>query len=277
MVCLFCLSLLVCVSFEVRVAVSRSLGVAHMSANLRRSLHEDLEQFSFRSNMGRYLNSFEQLVEEEWETFRELQGFTSGHHLNLMFADRTEDTAAILAALPDDTVSPNGFREQLAHFMSVTRKSGYYTVPARHQPHHASTTYLCFQILGFKPGHRKYMQRLTQWSTDEWKGSLSCAVLGTFDVPKGAEPENEGQGHEIVPGATTFKTFSSMVQPVPLDDIFFNDNIDYLHEFKVVVHQTEFDEAAIHEMVGDSISDDPLDESLANLGEIFATNEGFLK
>ena len=96
-----------------------------MSANLRRSLHDALEQFSFRFNMGRYLNSFDQLVEEEWATFRELQGFTSGHNLNLMFADRTEDNAAILAALPDDAFSPNGFREQLAHFMSVTRKSGY--------------------------------------------------------------------------------------------------------------------------------------------------------
>ena len=244
-----------------------------MSANLRRSLHDALEQFSFRFNMGRYLNSFDQLVEEEWATFRELQGFTSGHNLNLMFADRTEDNAAILAALPDDAFSPNGFREQLAHFMSVTRKSGYYAVPARHQPDHAATTYVCFQILGFRPGHRKYMQRLTQWSTDEWKGSLSCAVLGTFDVSKGAEPENERQGD---PGATTFKTCSSMVQPVPLDDIFVNDNIDYLHEFKDVVHQTEFDEAAVHEMVGDPISDDPLDESLAKLREILTTYGGFL-
>lgn len=117
------------------------------------------------------------------------------------------------------------------------------------------------------------MQRLTQWSTDEWKGSLSCAVLGTFDVSKGAEPENERQGD---PGATTFKTCSSMVQPVPLDDIFVNDNIDYLHEFKDVVHQTEFDEAAVHEMVGDPISDDPLDESLAKLREILTTYGGFL-
>ena len=256
------------IPYQVRVSISRALGVAHMSANLRRALHDDLEQESFRSNMNRYLDSFHELVEDDWATFRELQSFTSGHKLEIMFADRTADNAAILSALPEDQASQVGSRERLAHFMNVTRKSGYYAIPTSQQSNPASTTYMCFQVLGFKPGHRKYMQRLTQWSIDEWKGALSCAVLGTVDVPKTNMDDEEGNADQLatLPNATNFKSRSSIVQPVPLDEFFSNDNIDYLHEFKHVVHQTEFDETAVHDSAAIPIDEDgSVDEDLANL------------
>lgn len=232
------------------MAVSRALCVAHMSANLRRSLHQDLEEESLRSNMSRYLNSFGDLVDEEWATFRQLQSFTTGHNLGIMFADRTVDNATILSMVPDEPTTTRNGREHLAHFMSLTRKNGYYAIPARAQDDPNHTTYLCFQILGFKPGNRKYMQKLTRWSIDEWKGSLSCAVLGSFQVPSNIPFPNVDAGGLVVPFDTVFKTHASLVQPLPLEDLFINDSIDYLHEFHHVVHQTEFDEAAVHDIIG---------------------------
>ena len=248
-----------------------------MSANLRRALHTDLEQDSFRCNMGRYLLSFDQLVAEDWASFKELQGFTTGHNLNIMFADRTEDTAAISAALPDEPTTVIGYREQLAHFMNVTKKSGYYAVPARNQPDpDFATTYVCFQILGFKPGYRKYMQRLSQWSIDEWKTCLSCAVLGCLNIPKDTTVISDNDVTLIPPG-TEFKTQTTLVQPIPLEDIFWHDNIDYLHEFKSATHRTLFDEDSIIDLLSDSVSDTALDDAFVILGEFNSTQSNAVR
>ena len=260
----FSMKLIVLARGQVRIATSRSLGVAHMSANLRRSLHDDLEQESLRLNIGRYLLSFSDLVEEDWSTFRELQTFTTGHNLDIMFADRTEEHDAILLAVPDERVTDTSSRDRLAHFMTLTRKSGYYAVPSKHQVNPNTTSYICFQVLGFRPGHRKYMQRLTQWSIDEWKGALSCAVLGTFDIPKGTSLEDCEEIQAMTSDAR-FKTLSSVVQPLPLDDLFVNNSIDYLHEFQSIVHVTEFDEASVQDMMMDPENESIPDQTLVTL------------
>ena len=222
-----------------------------MSANLRRSLHSDLKETSFRYNLERYLGMFSSLVQEEWNTFKELQTFTTGHNLDIMFADRSAETLLILGNDSESSANPPHFRERLAHFMSVTKKGGYYAIPSKDQTTYGSTTYICFQLLGFKPGNRKYIEKITQWSTDDWKGNLCCAVLGAFDVPQ----EGEHEGLHPVPEGFAFTSMSSSVQPISVDDFFQKDVIDYMHEFRSVSHATEFDKHAIEEMTQDSCSD----------------------
>lgn len=233
------------------MAVSRALSVAHMSANLRRSLHNDLKEPSFRSNLDRYLGMFSSLVEEEWNTFKERQTFTTGHNLDIMFADRSAETLLILGNDPEPSENPPNFRERLGHFMSVTKKGGYYAIPSKDQSTSGSTTYICFQLLGFRPGNKKYIERITQWSTDDWKGNLCCAVLGAFDIPK----EGGQEGLRTVPEGFAFTSMSSSVQPISVDDFFQKDMIDYMHEFRNVSHATKFDKHAIEEMAEDSCSD----------------------
>ena len=237
-----------------------------MSANLRRSLHDDLVQQSFRDNVPRYLESFGDLVEETWNTFRELQTFTTGHNLDIMFADRSRDVEVIQAAMPEsDPASTKEGREQLAHLMSLARKGGVYAIPATDQATPESPegmTWICFQLLGFNPGNRKYMERLTQWSVDDWKGTLSCAILGNFVVSSDPVADADAQG-PIVPSDLCFKSVATVVQPLTLGQLFMNNTIDHMHEFLTVNHKTEFDAASVQEILSDPISDEPVSDDLA--------------
>lgn len=223
-----------------------------MSANLRRSLHADLRQESFRANLERYLGMFSELVEEEWSSFPQLQGFTTGHNLDIMFADRAEDCSLIIGTDAQPEASNQNslqFRERLCHFMSRAKKGGYYAIPTRSQASSDSgstvTEYLCFQLLGFKPGNRKYIEKITQWGSDIWKGKLSCAMLGAFDV----QHDGQGGGAKLIPQETTFKSVVTSVEPVSLDLLFDNDNVDHLHEFQRVSHITEFDRSFVQDLV----------------------------
>ena len=107
------------------------------------------------------MDSFSSLVEEEWESLKDLQSLTTGHNLSLMFADLSEDAALIMAATGDtepdsnDRILAAKCKEQLCHFMSVSRKLGYFAVPAKRQPTSGATTYVVFQLLGFKPWKSK--------------------------------------------------------------------------------------------------------------------------
>lgn len=226
-----------------------------MSANLRRALHNDLTQESFRANLEKYLNSFHQLVKEQWGSFKELQSLTTGHNLDIMFADLTADTEMILSADPEPSQQDASVcKEHLCHLMSVASKASYYAVPAKEQHIVGSTTYIVFQLLGFKPWNRKYIQRLTQWSFDCWKGNLSCAVLGSLVVKNTNEKDGSSDKMHIQSLAmdTEFKSFASCVKPLPLEDFFVNDNIDFLHQFTQVAHTTEFDSASILALLEDS-------------------------
>ena len=247
---------------KVRVAVSRSLSVAHMSANLRRALHDDLIQPSLRDNIGRYLESFSELVEERWETFRDLQSFTTGHNLDIMFADRSDDARLIQETVPDNERScTKEGREQLAHFMSLTKKGGFYMIPQSQSAD--GTLWTCFQLLGFKPGHRRYMEKLTQWSVDNWKNALSCAVLGTCVV-------GNCNGNVDVPEDLdfSFNSVTTVVQPLLVEDLFVNDLIDNLHEFTVLDHKVQFDKQSVQDLLLDPLLNEDVDEDFA----YFATN-----
>ena len=82
---------------------------------------------------------------------------TTGHNLEIMFADRSADSAMILD--PDATQrGGSGDKqelEQLAHFITLARKGGYYAIPSLDQDDKSATAWLCFQLLGFRPGKKK--------------------------------------------------------------------------------------------------------------------------
>lgn len=240
-----------------------------MSANLQRSLHDDLNQRSLRTNISRYLESFDELVQEKWQTFRELQSYTTGHNLDIMFADVSRDATLIQASVPDSgPASTKEGRDQLAHLMSIAKKTGVYAIPEKNQSDPDRTTWSCFQILGFNPGNRKYMERLTQWSVDDWKGMLSCAVLGSFTTWNGDGRPADDQGPSegpIVPCDFVFKSVTCMVQPLGLKELFFKNRIDNLHEFTQTTHKTEFDKESIRDLMKEPVPDAPVDDDLVTL------------
>lgn len=218
------------------------------------------------------MDSFSSLVEEEWTSFKELQSLTTGRNLSIMFADLSEDAALIMAAAAEeeqhDPQSAAACKEQLCHLMSVAEKLGYFAVPAREQSDKGATLYIVFQLLGFKPWNRKYIQRLTRWATDDWKGSLSCAILGTLAIPVEARRADENTNGLVqqLPGDVNFKSCASCVQPLALQDIFLNNHVDFMYQFKNVIHRTELDNDSVKEALQD---DEDIDETLAILGVNF--------
>ena len=255
-----------------RVSVGRAVSAALVSANLRRSLHSDLTTASFRANLQRYLANFSQLVPEQWQTFRELQAYTSGHHLEVMFADRSGDQAAILLA---DAATRGGeargendpeYLLQLAHIASVTQKGQHYAIPLpKAQQSRADDEggkdFVCFQLLSYRPGNKKYMQRLTSWSRDTWYGALMCAVLGTFRVPR--DHNIDGRVGPPLDLQVSFPT--STVQPWPVQAFFVEDRVDHLYEFLSVEYAAEFDVSAVEDY---NDEDHDHDLGLVNLGSI---------
>ena len=251
---------------HVRVATSRAMSVALMSANLRRSLHSDLVAPSFRRNLARFLSAFCDLVPETWSSMKELQSFTTGLNLNVMFADRSEEQ--MLICLADETSRGGGekrdsenrgcFLERLHHLMSVTKKGQYYAVPLKQsgQSDADRTHYLCFQLLGFRPGNKKYMQRLTNWGSDVWHGALMCSTLGLLsaDKPLGCEDQVAA-----LPNSTSATFESSTVQPWQVEAFFENDRVDHLYRFDSVQHDVDFDVAAIQDLFHEDACEDSYD------------------
>lgn len=238
-----------------------------MSANLRRSLHGDLKHESFRKHISQYLQSFSKLVPESWNSLKELQSFTTGLNLNIMFADRSDEQAVILLAGPSSRggdekpiESNRVFLDQLAHLMTVANKGAYYAIPLQneHQSVAMKTDFVCFQLLGFRPGRKKYMQRLTNWSSDIWHGALLCSTLGTFSVAK--------WGGTMRPDLTV-SFASSNVQPWSVNSFFKNDRVDHLYAFENVQHEVGFDVTAIEDIMNETEDSEAHDIDLVNLGK----------
>ena len=229
---------------------ARALSVAHLSANLRRSLNCDLEKPQFEQNLEKYLSSFSELVEEEWSSFKELQSFTTGHNLDIMFADRSADMERIVAVgkEPEDD---HGFRVRLDHLMTLLDKTHHYCMPTSEQNDPHVTQYMCFQLLGFRPSNKKYMQRLTNWAKNPWQGQLACAVLGVFNVDNQCvdlEDACQAEPSPIAPGQIV-RLPSCSVQTIPLEAFFHKNTIDHIHRFHDVSHRVNFDTEIVSEML----------------------------
>lgn len=241
---------------QVKVAVARATSVALMSANLRRSLNNDLQLSSFRQHLSKYLTEFSKLVPESWSSMKELQSYTTGLNLDIMFADRSEEQTAILLTDPStrggcdrSDESNRRFLDHLAHLMTITKKGKYYAIPLMkpHQSTSSHTDFVCFQLLGFRPGHKKYMQRLTNWSLDVWHGALLCSTLGIFSVPKTVDNMDTA----LVQSDLALAFSSSNVQPWSVESMFDEDRVDHLYEFHQVHHEVAFDTSTIEDMTAE--------------------------
>lgn len=132
-----------------------------------------------------------------------------------------------------------------------------------HQSDATKTDFVCFQLLGFRPGHKKYMQRLTNWSSDIWHGALLCSTLGTFSVAKSGDDGNELTMRPDL----TVSFASSNVQPWSVTSFFKNDRVDHLYAFDSVQHEVGFDVTAIEDIMNEIEDSEAHDIDLVNLGE----------
>jgi hypothetical protein len=236
---------------------ARALSVAHLSANLRRALNGDLERPEFEATLVKNLSNFSSIVKEEWNSLKELQSFTTGHNIEIMFADRSDDLSLLAQDKDDSNNASSDFIERLDHLMGLMSKTRHYCMPLPPAEQSTEQTqYLVFQLLGFRPGDKKYMQRLTRWGVNRWRGNLSCAVLGTFCVDNTCvnldDTDDDVRHYQPVPQDIDLTFQSCHVQPIALD-AFFQETAgtDHLYEFQKIVHRVSFDTGIVNEMLMD--------------------------
>ena len=154
-----------------------------------------------------------------------------------------------------------------------------------HEPYNKGW-YLCHSNCGPTRSQSDYLDVLsTSWfqswepkvygavdtvgSVDDWKGTLSCAVLGSFSVSDDSS-QHDGSGPcPTLPDAFSFKSATTVVQPVNLQELFENDSIDSLYQFTSTDHITEFDKESVMDMLGDPISGDAIDSSLVIFDKVW--------
>ena len=182
-----------------------------------------------------------------------------------MFADQSALHTTILEANPEtrgacrvnSVESALAYNQKLAHLATITRKGGYYAIPlpSQQQATPDSTAYMCFQLLGYRPGDKKYMQRLTNWSRDTWQGSLVCSLLGVIS----AEKHGDSDSVAMLTNDFSARFDSSSIQPVSVESLFEEDRVVHMHQLHNVVHTVGFDTSAIQDTVDVNSIPDELD------------------
>ena len=182
-----------------------------------------------------------------------------------MFADLSDEQQLILLAGPEsrgidinydsgstDLVSESNriYLDQLAHLTTVTQKGRYYAIPLQNSLQSASekdtVDFVCFQLLGFRPGNKKYLQRITNWAVDIWRGKLMCSVLGTVSVAKMALDSE----FPSLPADLSVSFPASCVQPWSVQSMFENELVEHLYVFEDALHESGFDSSALQECCG---------------------------
>ena len=161
-----------------KLSSSRASSAAYVSANLRRRLNNDAAEPTFRENFEMYLQKFDELVPEQWQTKCELHRLVSGHTLSLMFADVSVENAIIAAqsipARPRDDLALK-FQE---HLQLALTEGDYYALPM--DTSNGATTYLLCQIVCVRPEGKRYMQRAVGWNVEQhWLDQVAVLVMGT--------------------------------------------------------------------------------------------------
>lgn len=106
---------------------------------------------------------------------------------------------------------------------------------------------------------RVIMQRLTNWSSDIWHGTLLCSTLGVFSVTK-----SNHENIAVVQSDTEVSFSSSNVQPLSVESFFEEDRVDHMYRFDGVQHEVACDFSAIEDI--SAFEDCDHDVSLVKLG-----------
>ena len=61
----------------------------------------------------------------------------------------------------------------------------------------------------------------------------------------------------------SFKSVTTVVQPLLVEDLFTNDLIDNLHQFTVLDHQVKFDKQSVQDLLLDPLLNEDVEEDFA--------------
>ncbi|CAE7371385.1 PREP1, partial [Symbiodinium sp. KB8] len=253
---------------NIKMGSSRASGATTASAALRRRQNPDCRQESFRAEFEDYLQRFDELVPEEWNSMAELHRLVSGHHIAVMFRDvATEDSIIQKLSSSNRVQTPAHLLELFNHIKLVLREGAFYAVPVT-MGSNGATTYEVMQLLSFKPSAKKYMEQVVGWGsgTDKWQDHVAVALLGQHVVGPGRVTIDlerlEQQQQQICPfqPGETFVSSASAVEAFPVQSLFKLD-FEHVYQFQTVKHACRFSEDALMDAL-----DVDLDELIGEAG-----------
>ena len=207
-----------------RMSIARNSTPSTLSANLRRTLNGDVNSEDFKTNFGRYLMEFSELVDTPWQSRTELARLISGYHLDVMFADLSQNQELILSPYVPKHTSKQTL-DLLNHLKTVLEEGAYYAMPLEIAPD-GTTTYSIVQLVTFTPSSKKYMQKVLKWSEDPWFEKIGVVMVGnTYVQPTEGVIDCDVSTHPCpLPNDFSFTTRSPY--PVELSvDSFFQDRL----------------------------------------------------
>lgn len=234
---------------NMRVSPARASSAAYVSANLRRTLNNDVKEESFRQKFEHYLQHFEELVPETWQSKCELHKLISGHSLALMFQDVSADCALVQAySLPPRPRRNDLILKMHEHVRVALAPGSCYAVPVS-QTDTGATVYMIVKLVDKRPDAKKYMQRSLQWNTkaDPWHDCVGVIALGTTTVEPESEcvPCQDGKVDLLpLPADTEADVEMGSVEAVQVET-FFKYNFDHVYKFQEAVHTCKLSEDAI--------------------------------
>ena len=243
---------------NIKMGFSRASGATTASAALRRRQNPDCRQESVRAEFEDYLQRFDELVPEEWNSMAELHRLVSGHHIAVMFRDvATEDSIIQKLSSSNRVQTPAHLLELFNHIKLVLREGAFYAVPVT-MGSNGATTYEVMQLLSFKPSAKKYMERVVGWGsgTDKWQDHVGPGRV-TIDLER-----LEQQQQQICPfqPGETFVSSASAVEAFPVQSLFKLD-FEHVYQFQTVKHACRFSEDALMDAL-----DVDLDELIGEAG-----------
>lgn len=208
---------------------SRASSAAYVSANLRRKLNGDCFQASYRQHFEAYLQRFDELVEEPWNTKCELHKLVSGHTLQLMFADTSVENAIIAAQSVKPAARAHMALRYQEHLQMALIEGEYYAFPAN--IHNGDTTYLLCQVVNVKPDAKRYIQRVVGWNTsDHWVDQVGVLILGSR-VAYNWDVDADASCLTPLPADSSFEVqVSGDIEGIPMDT-FFKFDFDHVYHF----------------------------------------------
>lgn len=233
-----------------QLSPSRASSAAYISANLRRKMNQDCVQPTFRQNFESYLQRFDELVDEPWNTKCELHKLISGHTLSIMFSDVSVETAIIQAQAQSQKPIVRGEMalKYQEHLQMALTEGDYYAVPTHSE--NGDTTYLLCQIVSVKPDAKRYIQRVLGWNESEhWVDQVGVLVVGSRVIHC---PDLDGDSPGAMPPDSMFEVhLAGDVEGLPMD-AFFKFDFDHIYRFT----ETEYISRLSTDTIASSLEDD---------------------
>ena len=242
---------------NLRMSTSRASTATTVSAALRRRQNKDVHHQSFRDELEDFLQDFQSLIPEPWNSMAELQRLISGQHLDIMFQDVSREELLISAASAGSKSAADvqGHGELVlfqAHIKSVMKEGSCYAMPISSGA--GGTVYDVIQLLSCKPAAKKYMERVAGKGEDKWVGQVAVAKLGrTIATPSVSVIDVEVEGsletdHQLCPYPydSQFSSSLNTVEAFPVHT-FFKYGFEHIYEFQVQRSACVLSEAALED------------------------------